>query len=172
MDYVTAYAQGGTDALGTVYDKKTRKTRAAEYQAVLASSPYLAEYVEEFSDYLVAYPKGRLADTEDLLYWTKDTLGLKPVVSAYQLTLHKGPRGAILANKLLYSSHFFDASLEVMAGVPTPDGRGLYLLSLFRARLDPPTGMLSGVLMGKVRDGIETGVRENLKRARERLATP
>jgi hypothetical protein len=32
--------------------------------------------------------------------------------------------------------------------------------------------MLSGVLMGKVRDGIETGVRENLKRARERLAAP
>lgn len=34
----------------------------------------------------------------------------------------------------------------------------------------PPTGMLGGVLMGKVRDGIETGVKENLKRARERLA--
>jgi hypothetical protein len=172
VDYVTAYAQGGTDALGSVYDKKTRKTRAAEYRALLANSPYLAEYVKEFNDYLVAYPKGKLADTEDLLYWTKDTFGLKPVVSAYHLTLHKGPRGAIVANKLLYSSHFFNASLEMMAGVPTPDGQGLYLLSLFRTRLDPPTGMLSGVLMGKVKDGIETGVRENLKRAREKLAAP
>jgi hypothetical protein len=46
----------------------------------------------------------------------------------------------------------------------------LYLLSLFRTRLDPPTGMLAGVLMGKIRSGIETGVRENLKTARERLA--
>jgi hypothetical protein len=30
--------------------------------------------------------------------------------------------------------------------------------------------MLAGVLMGKVRGGIETGVRENLKTARDRLA--
>ena len=55
--------------------------------------------------------------------------------------------------------------------MPTPDGKGLYLLSLFRTRLDPPTGVLAGTLMGKVRDGVETGVKENLKTARERLAT-
>jgi hypothetical protein len=172
VEYVTAYASGGTDALGSVYDKKARKTRAAEYRTLLANSPYLAEYVKEFNEYLVNYPKGTLADTEDVLYWTKDTFGLKPVVSVYHATFHKSPRGVLIANKLLYSSHFFNASLELMAGVPTPDGKGLYLLSLFRTRLDPPTGMLSGVLMGKVRDGIETGVSENLKRARERLAAP
>jgi hypothetical protein len=44
-------------------------------------------------------------------------------------------------------------------------------LSLYRTRIDPPTGMLGGVLMGKVRDGVETGVNENLKTARDRLAT-
>jgi hypothetical protein len=170
VDYVTAYAQGGTDALGDVLDKKAPKSRSQEYKALLASSPYLAEYVKEFNDYLASYPQGKLADAEDVLYWTKDTFGLKPVVSAYHMTLHQSPRGALLANKLLYASHYFNASLEIMAGVPAPDGKGLYLLSLFRTRLDPPTGMLAGVLMGKVKDGIETGVRENLKRARERLA--
>jgi hypothetical protein len=172
VDYVAAYAQGGTDALGTVFDKKVRKSRADEYRTLLANSPYLAEYVKEFNDYLASYPTAKLPDTDDVLYWTKDTFGLKPVISAYHLTLHKGPRGALIANKLLYASHFFNASLEILAGVPTPDGKGLYLLSLFRTRLDPPTGMLAGVLMGKVRDGIETGVRENLKRARENLAKP
>ena len=172
VDYAAAYAQGGTDALGSVLDKKERKSRAVEYRTLLANSPYLADYVKEFNDYLAAYPKAKLADTEDVLYWTKDTFGLKPVVSAYHLTLHKGPGGALVANKLLYSSHFFNASLEILAGVPTPDGQGLYLLSLYRTRLDPPTGMLAGVLMGKVRDGIETGLRENLKRAKENLATP
>jgi len=170
VDYMAAYMEGGTDALGSIMDKKDRKTRAEEYRKLLANSPYLAEYVKEFNDYLVSYPKGKLADTEDILYWTKDTFGLKPVVSAYHATFHKSPRGALIANKMLYSSHFFNASLEIMAGVPPPDGKGLYLLSLYRTRLDPPTGMLAGVLMGKVRDGIETGVRENLKHARERLA--
>ena len=56
--------------------------------------------------------------------------------------------------------------------MPTADGKGLYLLNLYRTRMDPPTGMLAGVLMGKVRDGIETGVNENLKRAKDNLSTP
>jgi hypothetical protein len=170
VDYVTAYQQGGTDAMGNVLDKKEEKSRATEYRTLLAHSPYLMDYVKEFNDYLAAYPKGKLAGADDVLYWAKDTFGLKPVVSAYHATIYKSPRGALIANKLLGATHFFNASLEIMAGVPTPDGKGLYLLSLYRTRIDPPTGMLGGVLMGKVRDGVETGVRENLKTARDRLA--
>jgi hypothetical protein len=170
VDYVAAYQQGGTDAMGTIVDKKAPKTRTEEYRALLAHSPYLVDYVKEFNDYLGAYPKGQLANTEDILYWTKDEFGLKPVVSAYHATLHRQPRGALIANKLLAATHFFNATLEIIAGVPTPDGKGLYLMSLYRTRIDPPTGMLGGVLMGKVRDGIETAMKENLKVARDRLA--
>lgn len=171
VDFVVAYQQRGTDAMGNVLDKKLEKSRAQEYRILLANSPYLMEYVKEFNDYLAVYPKGRLAGAEDVIYWTKDTFGLKPVVSAYHATLWKGPKGVLIANKLLGASHFFNASLELLAGVPAADGRSLYLISLFRTRLDPPTGMLAGILMGRVRDGIETGVRENLKSARGRLAT-
>jgi hypothetical protein len=58
-----------------------------------------------------------------------------------------------------------------MAAVPAADGKSLYLLSLYRTRIDPPTGMLSGMLMGKVRAGVETGVKANLETARTRLAS-
>jgi hypothetical protein len=153
-----------------VLDKKQEKSRAQEYRTLLANSPYLVDYVKEFNDYLAAWPKGKLAGAEDVLYWTKDTFGLKPVVAAYHETFYKSPRGAMISTKLLGATHFFNAGLELLAGVPTADGKGLYLLNLYRTRLDPPTGMLAGVLMGKVRGGIETGVQENLKRARERLA--
>ena len=170
IDYVTAYQQGGTDAMSNVLDKKQEKSRAQEYRALLANSPYLVDYVKEFNDYLAAWPKGKLAGAEDVLYWTKDTFGLKPVLAGYHATFFKSPRGAMISTKLLGATHFFNAGLEILAGVPTPDGKGLYLLNLYRTRIDPPTGMLAGVLMGKVRGGIETGVQENLKRARERLA--
>ena len=156
--------------MGNVLDKKQEKSRAQEYRTLLANSPYLVDYVKEFNDYLAAWPKGKLAGADDVLYWGKDTFGLKPVVSAYHATFYKSPRGALISTKLLGATHFFNASLEILAAVPTPDGKGLYLLNLYRTRIDPPTGMLGGVLMGKVRDGIETGVKENLKRARERLA--
>jgi hypothetical protein len=146
------------------------KAADAEKQAVAIFNQGIVDYVKEFNDYLAAWPKGKLAGADDVLYWAKDTFGLKPVVSAYHATFYKGPRGALIANKLVAATHFFNATLEVMAGVPTPDGKGLYLLSLYRTRIDPPTGMLGGVLMGKVRDGIETGMKENLKLSRERLA--
>jgi len=170
VDYVAAYQKGGTDAMGTIMDKKAPKTRTEEYRTLLGHSPYLVDYVKGFNDYLQAYPKGKLADTEDILYWTRDEFGLKPVVSLYHLTLHRAAGGALIANKLVASTHFFNAALEIQAGVPTPDGKGLYLMTLCRTRIDPPTGMLGGVLMGKVRDGIETAVKENLKVARDRLA--
>ena len=59
-----------------------------------------------------------------------------------------------------------------MAALPAPDtagGPSLYLLNLYRTRIDPPTGMLSGVLMGKVRGGIEEGVALNLQTAKKRV---
>ena len=169
VDYVTAYQQGGTEAMGNVLDKKQEKSRAQEYRTLLAHSPYLVEYVKAFNDYLATWPKGKLADSEDVLYWTKDTFGLKPVVSAYHATIYKSPRGGLISNKLIAATHFFNAGLELLAAVPTADGKELYLLDLYRTRLDPPTGMLAGVLMGKVRDGVQTGVKENMKLARERL---
>ena len=42
-------------------------------------------------------------------------------------------------------------------------------MNLFRTRIDPPTGMLSGILMGKVKSGVEQGVTENLKTAKARI---
>jgi hypothetical protein len=170
VDYVAAYQQGGTEAMANVVDKKDEKARAEEYRALLAHSPYLVDYEKEFNDYLASYPRGTLAGASDVLYWTKDTYGPKPVVSTYHATFYKGPRGALIANKLIGASHFYNAGLELMAGVPTADGKGLYLMSLARMRLDPPTGMLAGTLMGKVKGGVEQGVKESLKTARDRLA--
>jgi hypothetical protein len=170
VDYVAAYEKGGTDALGNTLDKKTARSRAQEYRTLLEHSPYLVEYVKEFHDYLSSYPAGTLAGAEDVLYWTKDTFGPKPVISGYHRTTYQNDRGALVATKLLAASHYFNAGLEMMAGVATADGKGMYLLVLYRTRIDPPTGMLAGVLMGKVKDGLETGVRETLKRTQRRLA--
>lgn len=175
LDYVKAYRAGGTDAMGVHMDKKQPKALSAEFRTLLKNSPYLVEYVAPFNQYLEDYPKGSLPATEDVLYWTKDTFGLKPVVSIYHATIHKpaAPSGAlVVAMKTIYSSHYFNASLEVMAAVDTPDAAtnpGFYLLDLYRTRIDPPTGMLSGILMGKVKGGIEQGVKLNLETAKARV---
>ena len=175
LNHVKAYLAGGTDAMGVTVDKSQPKALSAEFRTLLRNSPYLVEYVAPFQQYLVSYPKGTLNDTEDVLYWTKDTFGLKPVVSIYHATVHRpqGARSGLLASiKTLYASHYFNAALEVMAAVPTADAGtnpAFYLLDLYRTRIDPPTGMLSGVLMGKVRGGIEEGVAMNVRTAKARV---
>ena len=170
--HVKAYLAGGTDAMGQIVDKKQPKMLSDEFRALLKNSPYLPAYIPEFNQYLQDYPNGKLPGVEDVLYWTKDNFGLKPVVSITHATFWKsaGPRaGAIVSLKTIYASHFFNASLEMIAAVDTPDHTGIYLLNLYRTRIDPPTGMLSGVLMGRVKSGVEQGVSENLKTAKARI---
>jgi hypothetical protein len=170
VEYISAYQRGGTDALGDILDKKNARSRSQEHRALLASSPYVVEYVRQLAEYLAHYPTLRLDGAEDAFYWTKDTSGPKPVVSAYHATVYRGPHGTLIATRLLGSTHFFNAALELTAGVDAADGRGVYLMSLYRTRLDPPTGRLAGILMGKVKGGIEAGVRESLEAVRARLA--
>jgi len=149
VESVKAYQASGAEALGTLVDK---------------SNP--VEYVPEFNAYLRDYPKATLAGAKDVFYWTKDNFGLKPVVSVYHLTLYHGPHSAQAAQKLLYASHYFNTALEFWALGRPPAGEGFQLLQVYRTRLDPPTGMLAGVLLGKVRAGVLTGVTENVKNAK------
>ena len=175
LAFVKAYAAGGTDSMGMIVDKQQPKALSAEFRSLLRNSPYLPEYVPEFNQYLESYPKGSLANASDVLYWTKDTFGLKPVVSMTHATIWmpEGPTPrSLVALKTLYASHYFNAALEVMVAVDLPDRSGFYLLDLYRTRIDPPTGMLAGVLMGKVKSGVEQGVSENLKTAKSRVEGP
>jgi hypothetical protein len=166
IEFVTAYQTGGTEALGVVADKANPKSRVDEYNALLANSPYFLDYVPDFFDYLRDYPKLENPEMKDAFYWTKDNFGLKPVISIYHVTTQRIGDRALLAQKTLYASHYFNAGLEFWAVAAPPSGTGFELLMLYRTRLDPPTGMLAGVLMGKIKSGVETGVRENLKNAK------
>jgi hypothetical protein len=171
--YVQAYRQGGTDAMGVIVDGKQPKALSDEFRALLGNSPFLYEYLPEFSKYLQDYPQEKLPGAEDLFFWMKDTLGPKPVTSVQHATFHRAPGPGVrllLAYKQIYASHFYNAGLELTAAVDVPDAAGkpgFYLLSLVRTRIDPPTGMLAGVVLGKVRGGIEQGVAEKLQRAKE-----
>lgn len=170
LEYVQAYVHGGTSEMATYADKDKPLETPAEFKKLLAASRYLVEYAPEFHRYVEQYPSGRLAGATDFFYWIKDKFGPKPTVSAYHVTLGRNPGPgvrALVSSKQIYASHYFQAGLDLLALVNAPGG-GFYLLDLYRARIDPPTGMLSGVLLGKIRGGIENGVAESLKTAKLR----
>lgn len=166
VDYASAYMKGGTAEMATYQDKEKALDASAEFRNVLAASPYLFEYAPEFHRYVEDYPRGRLEGAEDLFYWAKDKFGPKPTVALYHVTLWRDAARAVIASKQIYASHYFQAGLDLTALVDVPGKRAFYLMDLYRARVDPPTGLLSGVLLGKIRGGIEQGVAESLKMAK------
>jgi hypothetical protein len=170
VEYVSAYLRGGTAEMATYVDNASPLDTQAEFRKVLAASPYLLQYAPAVQRYLEDYPKGRLAEAEDLFYWTKDKFGPKPTIAIHHLTIWRDPADptrAAVASKQIYASHYFQAGLDLTALVDAPAG-GFYLVDFYRARIDPPTGMLSGVLLGRIRGGIEQGVGEGLRTAKQR----
>jgi hypothetical protein len=169
-EYAGAYMEGGAPAMASYNDKETPQETAAEFRELLAASPYLVEYVPEFHRYLEAYPNGTLAGTRDLFYWSKEKFGPKPTIQLYHVTIFENPERkgqALVSTKQIYASHYFRAGFDLTALVDAP-GSGFYLMDLYRTRIDPPTGMLSGVILGKIRAGVEQGVAEGLKVAKAR----
>ena len=176
VDYLAAYQRGGTAEMATTIDSSVPLDTPAEFRKVLAASPYLLQYSPELKRSLEEWPQDKTAGTEDLFYWAKDKFGPKPSIAVYHLTVWHDPADparAAVASKQIYASHYFQAGLDLTALVdaPKPPG-GFYLVDLYRARIDPPTGMLSGVLLGKIRGGIEGGVAERLREAKTRTEAP
>jgi hypothetical protein len=174
VEYVTAYQKAGTTEMATYADDAVPLDAPAEFRKVLGASPYLVQYAPELQRHLEEYPKAKAAGAEDLFYWTKDKFGPKPTVAVHHVTVWRDPADptrAAVASKQIYASHYFQAALDLTAVVDAPAG-GFYLVDLYRARVDPPTGMLSGVLLGKIRGGIEQGVAEGLRTAKAKAEAP
>jgi hypothetical protein len=110
-------------------------------------------------EYVAAYQTGGI-----------DKFGPKPTISVYHLTLWQDPQNpgrTVVCSKRIYASHYFQSGFDLVALVDAPAGqKGFYLMDLHRVRIDPPTGMLSGVLLGKIRGGIETAVTERVTTAK------
>jgi hypothetical protein len=164
VEYMAAYMQGGTAAMATYVDKDRSLEAPAEFRKLLAASPYLVEYVPELHRYVEEYPKVSTASAEDFFYWCRDKFAPKPTISIHHVTLWTDPESAVtvITSKRIYASHYFQAGLDLLAVVPAPGG-GFDLMDLYRVRIDPPTGILSGAILGKVRGGIEQGVAEGLR---------
>jgi hypothetical protein len=162
LHLVGAYRTGGTDAIGTMIDKKDPKSRSGEFHRLLANAPYLFKYVREFHDCLEAYPAKPLPDARNVIYWTRDTFGPKPVISLLHGTVVRRDDAVLVATKLLAATHFFNAGLDVCVGVPASGAPETYLVDVYRVRIDPPTGMMAGPAMKRVEKGIEEGVSKSL----------
>jgi hypothetical protein len=179
LELVAAYQMNGNAALGRYDDGSEPVAVGEQFRGILGNSHQLPIPVPELMAYLDSYPHGRPAGTQEFLYWSVAEFGLKPTVLINHVIIYplaSRPSGVshVIAIKQLYANHYFHTALELRFLVDDdrrPGGRGFYLLSIIRSRIDGTTGLkgsfLRPIISRRSRNGVR-GYLEYLKREVER----
>lgn len=158
VDYVANYQKIGDAALAVNFDQEKPQSIRDDFRRLLHHSSHLFQYEPQLANYLEKYPQARPPGTEDIFYWQKAEFGIKPVVRASHLVIHRRQQGSevryAIASKMLLASHYFRAALELKSLAPdgaSPDGKSFYLICLNRSFVDGLTGFKGGLIRGTVK---------------------
>jgi hypothetical protein len=159
--YVNGYRAHGDSAM-VQYDDRGNVRASDAFEALLAESPYVYQYVAPFHHYLADYPRAHLRGVKDVIYWAEDALpGLRPILSITHLSVYAPPDRpgtTVVAQKQIYADHYFEAVFDLTLVVDRPssnDEPGIYLVVVRRYRFDHlPGGIFNirGKVIGKLRD--------------------
>lgn len=137
---VQAFSRGGHAALEAISDRQRPRSSATAFARVLDHSPFLQHAVPGLARHLAARAAAPLPGSESLVYWAKERLGNKAVVSATSLTFVPGDDatgpGALVVGVQVFATHYFDASLAVSAVVRDARTRGTYFVYVHRSDVD------------------------------------
>jgi hypothetical protein len=148
LELLLAYQRQGNTALGIYNDKRDPTAVPEQFAYLLSFCRALSEREPDFYHYLLAYPRAKPASYEDTFYWAKVKFGLKPTLRiVHMVTLRGGPADPVanvIARKQLYSSHYFEAALDLSVCVREGDASNLPGFYLIQAMGSEQAG-LSGI---------------------------
>lgn len=191
-----AYLADGLSGLPPYYDKKTPVWLDAELTAVidhyggqngqtdgdpLGDSLGLAgEESHELSDYVRRYPHVQAPHIESFLYWAKEALGARPIVTVTHVMIvhprqsgtggHTNASGleALVLTKQIFATHYVTGALAVTA-IVGGDGMPRQLIYINRSRADVFGGVWGGLVRRMVERRIKAEAPEVLLGLRRRL---
>ena len=161
VDYVTAYRARGDAALVTYHDGNKPVSLKSEWSALLAGARNVHAFLPGLVRHLSSFPGDPLAGARDIVYWIKEDYGQKPIVSVVHAVVYTPKEGedrTVVAQKYIYTSHYYDASLAIAwIASGTENGAPVtYILYSNRSR----GGMLRGGMRGIARTVAEKMARE------------
>jgi hypothetical protein len=176
VEAATAYLRGGDSALPAYHDRKQPVSARAQFLAVANASPSPTDLVPAFRRYLLEFPRTTLPDVENLLYWSKEQVGFRPVVSVTHLAIYRPPEetglSTIIASRQIYATRYFDASLGITALMPDNTAerdRGVDLVYLNRSRTDEFEGFWGRVKRPIVRSRARAAMERYLRLLKTRF---
>jgi hypothetical protein len=171
VDIVRAYQQRG--ALPTYVDDSQPVDVASEFDELMGSEPRVLSRFPALERHVREYPHDRRADIDDVLYWAKEKIGPREVVTVTHLALWRTgapPDAFVAASKQLYGSHFFDTSLGITVLAARHAGASdTYVAYMNRSRVDAFGGWLGALKRHFVRSRAKSAANRFLNDLRRRL---
>jgi hypothetical protein len=173
IDQVGRYLQTGDPALMTYENHSEPLVVADEFRALVDAPPALLRRFPGLQHHVATFPRGRAAGAEDIVYWSKEDVGPKVIISVTHMVIAPvndgGPVVFAAASKQLYGSHYFDSSLGLTLLLRDVDPDATVLLYVNRSRIDLLSGFLGGLKRAIVRSRGRSAMEETLTRIRARL---
>jgi len=176
LELVTAYQREGNEVLGVYNDKKHPTQVPEQFKYMLSYAKALPKYLPEFDNYLLAYPAGKPANVEDSFYWARVKFGLKPTVRVvHVLTMRTDVGGDpvyAVAEKQLYSSHYFETALDLTFCVrdsADPKATGFYLIKTMGSEQAGLTGFKGSIVRKVATDRSASSLQKSLAAIKDAL---
>ena len=175
VDYVARYRQHGTAAAMEYADRERRLDVGREFASLIAADPITSNYAPRLQRHLLDYPDSSEEGVTDFVYWSKELVRGRPVISithvATAAAVDDSPIAYAIGSKQIYAMHYFDASLGLTLLVPDPAEAATYVVYLNRSRIDLFDGLFGGVVRRIVAGRARTLVAEQMQRLQRTLAT-
>jgi len=153
LQRLLAYQHEGNQALGLYNDKRDPTVVPQQFAYMLSYDKALPAHLPDFYTYLLTYPNAKPANVEDTFYWTRVKFGLKPTLRIVQVVTMRGspgdPVAYAIAEKQLYSSHYFETALDLsfcVRGSDDPKQPGFYLIMSMGSEQAGLTGAKGSVI--------------------------
>jgi hypothetical protein len=170
--YAASYLRSGNGALIEYRDDKPTRRLAADLHEILGRSGYLQQRWPELFRAVGGFDGSLPRGLEGFLYWSKEKVGPRAVVSVTHVVMQPPAGGAAaVATKQVYASHYSDASLGVTLLVERPSAGAPRTLVIYtnRTRLDVFGGILGGLKRPIVRSRARDGAARTMERLRDKL---
>jgi len=153
FERLLAYQREGNKALGIYNDKRDPTNVPEQFAYLLSYRNALPQHAPDFYHYLLAYPHDKPAHFEETFYWAKVKFGLKPTLRVVHMVTTRGkpsdPIACAIAQKQLYSSHYFRTALDLSVCVrdnDDPKQPGFYLIKALGSEQAGLTGAKGSIV--------------------------
>ena len=175
VDYVKGYLASGSEALMQYADQSTPLTLGAEFAALADGEDQGLKQFPGMHRHLFGYPTGKSTITQDSIYWSKERMARRSVISVTHLAIRRthdeSPAAYVIASKHIYGTHYFDASLglTILVRARSSSTPATYVIYVNRSRLDAFGGLLGSLARKIVSARARSLVSDQLTRVQQRL---